>query len=191
MEEAEKTFTSDEPLPGWKRIEVEGKKTWYKSPIPRTIIRNNRMLMEYLTKEHRHNRLLEVDGSEFSFKRRYGLKIQQRPMEKDDCEITVQGEEVSASGDNQAVEKVMESSLQSAVNRMVKVKNDINHRKMLSQCAKEIDSARTHDSYETPPEFDSLKEKLFSFHFNFWGHPQNIFEGSSFAFYRAFLCENL
>ena len=65
---------SEEPLPGWLRFEVEGSKPYFKTPVPRTIIRNARMLEDYLKKEHEKGRLQEVSGSEFSFKRRLGLK---------------------------------------------------------------------------------------------------------------------
>ena len=55
---------------------------WFKSPVPRTVIRTSTMLKEYLDKEHKKNRMLDVDGSEFSFKRRYGLQ-EKYPRNKD------------------------------------------------------------------------------------------------------------
>ena len=162
MESTEKSYTTEEPMPGWIRIEVEGSKPWYKTPIPRTVIRNKRMLMDYLAREHKHDRLLEVDGSEFSFKRRYGLRAQQQPLDNDECVFERLDCDISGSGDNLPVNKVGESNLNGAVKQLVKVKTDLDHRKMLSQCAKKIDSARLHDSYKTPPDFTTLKEKIFS-----------------------------
>ena len=39
---------SEEPFPGWLRIEVEGKKPSYKSPFPRTTIISAAKLDEFL-----------------------------------------------------------------------------------------------------------------------------------------------
>ena len=77
-----KQHISEEPAPGWLRFETEGSKPWFKSPVPRTVIRTSTMLKEYLDKEHKKNRMLDVDGSEFSFKRRYGLQ-EKYPRNKD------------------------------------------------------------------------------------------------------------
>ena len=68
------TEISEEPFNGWFRYERPGERPWYKSPVPRTVIRNGKMLKEYLLKERSQNRCLEVDESLFSFKSRFGLR---------------------------------------------------------------------------------------------------------------------
>ena len=74
MNLAKEPVVSEEPLPGWLRFEPEGGRVWFKSPVPRTVIRDASMLKRFLEKEHSQNRMLDVDGSEFSFKRRLGLR---------------------------------------------------------------------------------------------------------------------
>ena len=69
---------TEEPLPGWLRFETEGDKPWFKTPVPRTVIRDASKLQSFLGREHQHGRMLDVDGSEFSFKRRLGL--QKKPV---------------------------------------------------------------------------------------------------------------
>ena len=43
--------SEDEPYVGWLRCEVSGEKPWYKTPFPRTIIRDHKKLLDYLEKE--------------------------------------------------------------------------------------------------------------------------------------------
>ena len=74
MAEPPEQVVSEEPLPGWLRYEISGRKPFYKSPFPRTVIRTTTMLTDFLKKEHASGRMLEVTGAEFSFKRRLGLK---------------------------------------------------------------------------------------------------------------------
>ena len=79
MSSARKPVITQEPLPGWLRLEVEGEKPLFKTPVPRTVIRDASKLREFLDKEHSNGRMLEIDGSEFSFKRRLGLRKQKTP----------------------------------------------------------------------------------------------------------------
>ena len=65
---------TEEPLPGWLRHETEGEKPWFRTPVPRMVIRDASKLKGFLDKEHSQGRLLEIDGSQFSFKRRLGLR---------------------------------------------------------------------------------------------------------------------
>ena len=60
----------EEPYPGWQRFEVAEKRPYYKTPVPRTVIRSAAMLKEFLAKENEAGRMVEVDISKFSFKRR-------------------------------------------------------------------------------------------------------------------------
>ena len=67
-------YISDEPASGWLRFEVEGEKPYFKSPVPRMVIRDRVKLAAYLEKEHAEGRMLDVVEDMFSFKRRLGLK---------------------------------------------------------------------------------------------------------------------
>ena len=86
---------TEEPLPGWLRYEIPGKAPFYKSPFPRTVIRTAAMLKEFLRKEHLAGRMKGVDGSEFSFKRRLGLKVKAVPstITSNQYEVGVPGAE--------------------------------------------------------------------------------------------------
>ena len=72
---------TEEPSHGWIRIEVEGSKPYYKTPVPRTVIRDKGRLKEYLDKEHSKNRMVEVTEDMFSFKRRLGLRQKKGPID--------------------------------------------------------------------------------------------------------------
>ena len=74
MNKAKHPSVTEEPLPGWQRFEVEGQKPWFKTPAPRAVIRDAKKLQSFLDKEHQQGRMLNVDGTEFSFKRRLGLQ---------------------------------------------------------------------------------------------------------------------
>jgi len=63
---------TEEPVPGWLRIEKEGSEPWYKSPAPKTVIRTPRMLKDYLDKEHSLGKQLDVSENKFTFKRMFG-----------------------------------------------------------------------------------------------------------------------
>ena len=75
---------TEEPSYGWIRIEVEGSKPYYKTPVPRTVIRDKGRLKEYLDKEHSKNRMVEVTEDMFSFKRRLGLRQKKGKIPIDD-----------------------------------------------------------------------------------------------------------
>ena len=68
--DAPKEHVSDEPFPGWLKVEVEGQKPFYKTPFPRTIIRSGAMLKEYLAREQLAGRMDDVEIDKFSFKRK-------------------------------------------------------------------------------------------------------------------------
>ena len=62
MNLAKPPVITEEPVPGWLRYEVEGEKPWFKTPVPRTVIRDAIKLQDFLEKEHSNERMLEVDG---------------------------------------------------------------------------------------------------------------------------------
>ena len=146
-------MVSDEPLPGWLRFEVEGQKPWFKTPVPRTVIRDRTKLQDYLEKEHRSGRMLEIDGKEFSFKRRFGLRSKkQDAVSVENVDITV---DETKEGDSDIV---IESS--NVVDRLTRTRDIIDHKKLLSNSAKDMDSFRTNDGYTTPANFEELKRKV-------------------------------
>ena len=65
---------TEEPAVGWLRHEAEGERPYYKTPIPRTVIRDQVKLKSYLDKQHSQDQMLDIDVSMFSFKRRLGLR---------------------------------------------------------------------------------------------------------------------
>ena len=77
----------EEPYPGWLRIEREGDKPYYKSPFPRTVLRNASMLKNYLSKEQNAGRMQDVEVEKFSFKRKYGLKKKAPEVSKHVVEV--------------------------------------------------------------------------------------------------------
>ena len=87
MDEGIFRVESEEPFPGWLRIEVEGKKPSYRSPFPRTTITSAAKLDEFLQKEHSGGRMKDVHRDHFSFKRRLGLrqKLSKAPPHETDA----------------------------------------------------------------------------------------------------------
>ena len=79
MDEDPIRVETEEPFTGWLRVEVEGRKPSYRSPFPRTTITSAAKLGEFLEKEQSGGRMLDVDVSHFSFKRRMGLKKRSAP----------------------------------------------------------------------------------------------------------------
>ena len=113
---------SEEPYAGWLRYEVEGEKVYYKTPIPRTIIRDNVRLKAYLLKERAQERMLDVSESEFSFKRRLGLRSR-KSSESLSCSESVQ------DNDKEISDYSYKSS--SIVDRLTKSGDPIDHKKDL------------------------------------------------------------
>ena len=64
---------TEEPASGWLRYEVEGSTPWYKSPVPRTVLKSSRKVALFLEKEHAKGKMMDVNVNQFSFKRRLGL----------------------------------------------------------------------------------------------------------------------
>ena len=54
---SEKLHVTEEPLVGWLRVEVEGSKPWFKTQVSRTVIRNARMLQDFLMIERDSGRI--------------------------------------------------------------------------------------------------------------------------------------
>ena len=54
-------LVTEEPYSGWLRYEIEGQRPWFKTPVPRIVIRNTGHLQEYLRKEHDKGNLLDIN----------------------------------------------------------------------------------------------------------------------------------
>ena len=168
MNTAKEPVVTEEPLPGWLRFETEGEKPWYKTPPPRTVIRANSNLKEFLEKEHKQNRKLDIDGSEFSFKRRLGLKskINTPPDSAGISTPDVLSEALSVTSLTAMNDKSPSSESrelqETAVDRLVRGKDVINHRKLLSACSKTMDSFRLTDGYHSSDGFENLKSNIAS-----------------------------
>ena len=147
------TIVTEEPLPGWLRCEVPGKTPFYKSPFPRTVIRSAAMLGDFLRKEHAAGRCVEVTGTEFSFKRRLGLKMKPADPKVNDLEVATN--EV----DSVIAPKLYEH--RSAVDLLTKDSGKtVDHRRLLSSMSRVLEEFRPKDPYQTPDTFENLKIKL-------------------------------
>ena len=141
-------IVSEEPLPGWLRFETEGEKPWFKTPVPRTVIRDASNLQSFLEKEHRLGRMLDIEGSEFSFKRRFGLR--QKPI----CSVATVSEQ------SESLAPVAETEPLSIIERLTRNTEIIDHKKLLSRSSKKVDEFRLNDGYQTPDSFEELKRKV-------------------------------
>ena len=150
-EETSNQLVTEEPYPGWQRFEVEGQTPWYKTPIPRTVLRSKKKLLDFLSKEHKLNRMLDVDIELFSFKRRLGLRkpLLQQPK---DCEPT----------ESSKREVDFQVKCKPILDRLSKNTNVIDHRRLLLDTAKKVDEFQKTDGYKTPENFERLKNALSS-----------------------------
>lgn len=148
-EEKAPIHITDEPAVGWKRFEVEGKKPYYKSPPPRTAIHHPAALLEYLLTERSSGR---VSAEMFSFKRRHGLK--RRKVETEVKEGRLKRSKASAVA--VAADPVSEAVKQLSRDPNIKLE----HKKELQKAASNIDGFRSKQCYETPSDFQEIREKL-------------------------------
>ena len=163
MDESANRVETQEPHPGWIRCEVEGCKPFYKSPFPRTVIRSAAMLRDFLQKEHEVGRLIDIDERDFSFKRRLGIKNKSSGQpgvphlsETGDANAVLDNVVGSTSSSAGSYEK------RSVVDLLTRDPNQIlDHRKLLSSMSKQVDASRPNNVYQTPPNFDLLREKLY------------------------------
>ena len=155
MNLAKEPVITEEPLPGWLRFEAEGGRPWFKTPVPRIVIRDASKLKCFLEKEHSHGRLLEIDGSEFSFKRRYGLRKKTASCVS------------SFSDSNEPVDEADEppeihDEPSSIVQRLARNTEIMDHKKLLYESSKKVDDFRVNDGYKTPVNFEEIKKKVSS-----------------------------
>ena len=151
---------TEEPLPGWLRCETEGQKPWFKTPVPRTVIRDATKLHDYLEKEHANGRLLSVNGEEFSFKRRFLKKNRPVSADSEVPEIVDPGASATKGSDdpNEVTKNDKEST--TIVERLTRNTEVVDHRKLLSRSSQEMDDFRMNDGYQTPSNFELIKERI-------------------------------
>ena len=147
MESNIPTVTNDEPAQGWQRVEICGEKPYFKSPVPRTIIRDRVKLKEFLNKEHIAGRMRDVHENMFSFKRKLGLKRK--------------GKEAPPGA--QAINRYQEDKpTTSIVDRLTKNWEVIDHQKLLLDSCKELDQLKICDLFKTPDSFEDVKSRIAS-----------------------------
>ena len=142
----EDTIMSEEPLPGWQRFEKKGEKPWFKTPVPRMVIRSNTQLQTFLAKQHDQGQMLDISGKEFSFKRKYGLRRASSFIEPNVQSCSSPCDVPSSNGQGQ----------ESIVERLTRNLEPIDHRKVLSNSAKKVDQFREKDVYATPENFNEI-----------------------------------
>ena len=150
---------TEEPLPGWLRYEIEGQKPWFKTPVPRTVIRDATKLQDYLEKEHAKGRMCGVNGEEFSFKRRFLKKSRQVSSDSAVPEIVDAGS-MATNECNEGVKRDDEAT--TVVQRLTRDTEVVDHRKLLSRSSKVMDDFRMNDGYQTPTNFELIKDKISS-----------------------------
>ena len=158
MSSGKNPVITEEPVPGWLRYEVEGEKPWFKTPAPRTVIRDSSKLHAFLDKEHGHGRMLEIDGKEFSFKRRLGLR-KNRASESNVPQTDDQHVQVD---DSTADSNVTGIKTLSIVERLTRNTEVLDHKKLLCKSSKDLDEFRLNDGYQTPGNFEDLKKQVSS-----------------------------
>ena len=145
------------PYPGWLRVEVEGKRPFYKSPFPRTVLGNAGKLREYLAKEKSAGRMLDVEESLFSFKRKFGLKTKPGVAPTEHNRVGKETTENLGSSESQAA-PLTNRAVVDLLTRDPDKTTD--HRKLLSQMSKLLDDFQPKDVYQNPPSFDSVKKRV-------------------------------
>ena len=157
-----KPVVTEEPLPGWQRLELEGARPFYKSPVPRTIITSTAKLKNFLEKEHAVGRLLDAEVGLFSFKRRLGLRQRSRsvsadtfaPLDSPECRVQDCEDAAEVAGKNL-------DETRSVVELLTRNPETVlDHRKLMSKVSKKIDAFRPSDAYETPTNFEDLKKRI-------------------------------
>ena len=162
---------TEEPYPGWLRIEKDGQRPFYKTPFPRTVLRSAAMLKDFLGKEKAAGRMNEIEEKQFSFKRRHG--VQGKDVASPQILDQVQGDaasppELSMVPDNDAGEQNLSISEPKGLFKHRTVvelltrepDKSINHRKLLSNTAKLVDKFRPKSDQQKPTEFEDFKKKL-------------------------------
>ena len=162
MSEDLKRVITEEPFLGWLRIEVEGEKPFYKSPFPRTVLTSAAKLRDFLEKEHSAGRLNDVDESQFTFKRKLGLRQTSGSLAANIVAAPDEAEVPSGSSEDASAIVVKDFEERRSVVELLTRNPDIeiDHRKLLSNMSRKVDKFRPSDAYETPTNFEDLKRKV-------------------------------
>ena len=148
---------TEEPFPGWIRIEREGEKPFYKSPFPRTVLRSAAMLRDYLSKEQAAGRKAEIEEAKFTFKRKHGV---QKKLSTLPSPVIVRDDAPEAQDANSVDSKDV-LGYRTVVQLLTRDPDKTtDHKKLLSNAAKQVDKFRPSNGNQTPSSFEQLKKKL-------------------------------
>ena len=150
-----------EPNDDWLRVEKEGHKPFYKTPFPRRIIGNAAMLRSFLAKENTAGRMLDITEDQFSFKRKYGLQRTKCPPS-----LHASSQDLPRVGDH-VIDGIHDDALKGYGNRRTVVElltrdpeKVVEHKKLLSNSAKQVDRFRHIEKNQESNVFEGLKKKL-------------------------------
>ena len=150
-----------EPNDDWLRVEKEGQKPFYKTPFPRRIIGNAAMLRGFLAKENTAGRMLDITEDQFSFKRKYGLQRTKCPPS-----LHASSQDLPRVGDH-VIDGIHDDALKGYGNRRTVVElltrdpeKVVEHKKLLSNSAKQVDRFRHIEKNQESNVFEGLKKKL-------------------------------
>ena len=147
-----------EPYPGWQRWEIKGNTPFYKSPFPRTTITSMAKLKIFLAKEKDVGRYSEVEISKFSFKRRLGLRERSsgstRPSADNSLDLSGLSADLEA-GEGLSEDKERKKTVVELLTRDPEIILD--HKKIMSREAKQLDVFRTGDVYDNPSNLEVVK----------------------------------
>ena len=116
------------------------------------------MLKKFLEKEHSKNRMLDIDGSEFSFKRRLGLKQRKAPFSV--AKDSVEDRQFEEDDDDDVIK--VQSDNRAILERLSRNTDIVDHRKLVLSSSQKIDKFRDKESYQTPDNFEEIKIKVSS-----------------------------
>ena len=135
-------INDDEPFDGWQRFEIPGGKCWFKTPPPRIVIRDFSKLEDFLEKEHSNGRMLEINRTHFSFKRRYGLK-----------KITKKSNDVPQN----TVKNSGPAEATSIIERLTRNGLQLDHKRTIFESTKSLDSFRLQEDKYSEQDIENLK----------------------------------
>ena len=149
---------TEEPFPGWIRIERAGEKPFYKSPIPRTVLRSAAMLRDFLSKERAAGRMNEIEEDKFSFKRKHGVKTKVPATSPTPINVSGEAPEAQVAKSVESKEVYEHRTVVELLTRNPDQLTD--HKKMLSNAAKQVDKFRPGSENQNPSSFEQFKKKL-------------------------------
>ena len=144
-------MVSEDPrLPGFFRVQEEGKRPYFRTPFPRKALWSGRQVTNYLEQQHNLGKLLEVDASMFDFKRKIESVVEAKD---DEVEVDEQEGTISKKSCDTPVDKLKFMVQQMMINPEAK----LDHQAELSKTATLLDKELRTESMESA---ESTEEKL-------------------------------